>query len=54
MAKAAGFSNVCKLFVCGCGCASFDYICYTLFFFYIRMLFFQPRLNILIFLPILG
>ena len=31
--------------------------CYTLFFFFfflIRMLFFRPRLNILIFLPILG
>ena len=26
----------------------------TLFFFFIRMLFFRPRLNILIFLPILG
>ena len=27
---------------------------YTLFFFFIRMLFFRPRLNILTFLPILG
>ena len=28
--------------------------CVTLFFFYIRMLFFRPGLNILIFLPILD
>ena len=28
--------------------------CLNTLFFYIRMLFFQPRLNILIFLPILG
>ncbi len=27
---------------------------YTLFFFFIRIQFFLPRLNILIFLPILG
>lgn len=26
VAKASGFSNECKLFVRGCGCASFDYI----------------------------
>lgn len=29
VAKASGFSNECKLFVRGCGCASFDYICYS-------------------------
>ena len=29
MCKTVGFSNVCKLFVRGCGCASFDCIYYS-------------------------